>query len=191
MPTFDSETLRASPSTSNPSASSSEFDQRSKTSKTSQYTDQTLITPLVFGNDPQVKPVPDLVPWDVLTNEQWKPLVSKDECPIREVEIGVFKDLDESFFRDDIWYNDDLYDHDKDFDAVDAFRTRFVKGEQTRRASHIIDTRSGLRPTLIADEHSTARKGVVEGYAKVRLMFFPPSTQCLIFLLGTSSRSAS
>jgi len=199
--------LRAlSSSTSISSSSSYGFDQRSKTSQSSQSTDQTLITPLgsvdsIFGNHPQVEPVPsrfpDLVPWDGLTDEQWKlhSLVSKAECAIKEADIGVFKDLDETFFRDDIWYNDDLYNPDEEFDAVVAVRTRLIKGEQTvttRRALDIIDTRSGLAPTLIADKnsaydgHSTTRKDVVEeieDYAEdfevgddevleVRLLFF-------------------
>jgi len=198
MPTFNLEppsllrvpdALRASPSTSN-SSTFFTFDQRSKTSQTSQFT-ESLITPVgsvdsILGNNPQVEPVPsrfpDLVPWHGLTDEQWNrhSLVSKAECPIKEAEIRVFKDLDETFFRDDIWYNDDFYDHDEEFDAMAAVRAGFVKGEQTIMTRHepgIIDTRFGLAATSIADdERSMPRRSVVEqigDYAEVRLMFFP------------------
>jgi len=189
--------LRASPLTSISSASSYAFDQRSKTSQTSQFTDQSLITPLgsvdsIFGNDPRVESVPDLVHWEGLTDEQWK-VPSKAECAIKKAEISVFKDLDDTFFQDDIWY-----DHDQEFNAVAAVRARLVNAEQTittRRALGIIDERSGLVPPMFADknseydEHSTARKNVVkefEDYAEdyeigddevleVRLMFFSSS----------------
>ena len=174
-------------------------------SKVSQLTP--LITPIdsidsIFGNDAEIQPVarfPDLVAWDGLTDEQWKlhSLVYKAE---RAIEVAEKGSLHEDFLREDIWYNDDFYGPEDEFDAVAAVRTRLVKGEQTnttRRALEIIDGRSGITPTLIEDNNSEHSMVVdveeIEDYAEdfelgddevldVRLFHFLPLSKCLIFL---------
>ena len=132
------------------SFTSTRFDQHSTAS---QFTLSTPPLDSIFGNDPELQPFhhfSDPVAWQGLTDDQWKlhTLISKAESAIKEAEKGTSEDFDEAFLHEDIWHNDDLYNHtDEQFDAVAAVRARLMRGEQsatTRRALEIIEKRSRL-----------------------------------------------